>query len=55
MSENSTVDEFCGIRDNEVFLIHSSKAILRLITDDEWTEDGFWITVKPSWFTLVDN
>ena len=48
MSENSTVEEFCGIWDNVVFRIHNSKATFRLITDDNWTEEGFKLTVKPS-------
>ena len=47
MSQNSTVEELCGILDNAVFRIQNSKAIFRLITDDDWTEEGFKLTVKP--------
>ena len=57
MLSNSSVEVLCGIverRDHKVIRIFEPKATLRLVTDDEWTEEGFELTVRPgkSPFTL---
>ena len=52
MFKNTTMHEICGIVDSSVIKINRSMATLRLITDDEWGEEGFELSVIPGHFVL---
>ncbi len=52
VSDAGLVESLCGTKENVAVRVQDSRAVLRLLTDEQYTDEGFKLNIKPCMIAL---